>query len=168
MPGDAWRRQVALWFAHRAAGMQGPCVLFASAGSAAIQSAADACTYRYGSIVGSGMCTGPCTGPQIVGAAAGAEGGCVPFACTALPAHMAARTPHTHACAPASRTAQSRPQPAPSHRFMLNFQMPDAALRAKLWRAAVPQQTPLAGGWPLVALWCLFAGAGGVERRGSP
>ncbi|GLC47982.1 hypothetical protein PLESTB_000046300 [Pleodorina starrii] len=50
-------------------------------------------------------------------------------------------------------------------RFMLNFAMPDAALRAKLWRAAVPQQTPLAGDVDWSALGDRHELSGGAIRN---
>ncbi|GIM08475.1 hypothetical protein Vretimale_12482, partial [Volvox reticuliferus] len=50
-------------------------------------------------------------------------------------------------------------------RFMLNFQMPDAALRAKLWRTAVPQQTPLAGDVDWSALGDRYELSGGAIRN---
>ncbi|KAG2434073.1 hypothetical protein HXX76_007801 [Chlamydomonas incerta] len=50
-------------------------------------------------------------------------------------------------------------------RFMMNFPMPDAGLRAKLWRAAVPQQTPLAGEVDWKALGDRHELSGGAIRN---
>lgn len=111
-------------------------------------------------------------GTTNVGSAAGADDGGVPFADTALPAHTAAlcslRLPRTPTRA---HRLPAQPSPAPTppcHRFMLNFQMPDAALRAKLWRAAVPQQTPLAGGWSVRGVEVLVCRCRGCRGAREP
>ncbi|GFR47899.1 hypothetical protein Agub_g9646, partial [Astrephomene gubernaculifera] len=50
-------------------------------------------------------------------------------------------------------------------RFMLAFQMPDAALRARLWRAAVPAQTPLAADVDWTVLGERYELSGGAIRN---